>query len=110
MENIKLEDIQTIFETLNKSKIERKGYIMLPSIEGFQLFEISEERLKHYLQAESLHNRALAEHVHDASELTIPDVVGQSKQLKCELERWFYSCVLYNLNKGCNNCKHYKAF
>jgi len=61
MDKIKIEDVQTIFETLNKSKVERKGYIMLPSIEGFQLFELPEERLKLYLQAESLHNRAMAD-------------------------------------------------
>jgi hypothetical protein len=58
MGNIKLEDIQTIFETLNKSKLEQKGYILIPSFEGFKLFEINEDRLKLYLQAESLHNHA----------------------------------------------------
>ena len=32
----------------------------------------------------------------------------KSEQLKCELDRWYYSCKLYNINKGCKNCEHYK--
>jgi hypothetical protein len=76
MENIKLEDIQTIFNTFNKSKLERKGYILLPSFEGFKLFEIDEDRLKLYLQVESLHNRAVADTNNENGALTIPDVSG----------------------------------
>lgn len=54
-DQLKIEDIQAIYETFNKSKIERKGYIMLPSFEGFKLFEIDEDRLKLYLEAETLY-------------------------------------------------------
>ena len=75
MENIKLEDIQTIFNTFNKSKLERKGYILLPSFEGFKLFEIDEERLKLYLQAESLHKQVLAEPSSNNDALSIPDAI-----------------------------------
>jgi len=58
MENIKLYDLQKIFETLNKSKIERKGFILLPSMEGYKLFEINEDRLKLYLEAESVYKHS----------------------------------------------------
>jgi len=102
MEKIKLEDIQTIFENLNTNKIERKGYIMLPSIEGFQLFEISEERLKLYLQAESLHNRALAETSNDASALPIPDV-SNSAIITC---KECGSFVFDAEGKKCSNSGH----
>jgi hypothetical protein len=74
MTTIKLEDIQTIYESFNKSKLERKGYILLPSFEGFKLFEIDAERLKLYLQAESLHGCTLSKPSNDASTLSIPDV------------------------------------
>jgi len=74
MENIKLKDIQTILNTLNKSKLERKGYILLPSFEGFKLFEIDEDRLKLYLQAESLHIRAVADTNNENGALSIPVV------------------------------------
>lgn len=56
-EKITSESLEKIFETLNSSKVERKGYIMLPTIKGFDLFEIPEERLKQYLIAENLHNK-----------------------------------------------------
>lgn len=51
----KLEDIQSVYDMLNKSKVDRKGYILLPDIEGFKLFEIDEDRLRMYLKAESAH-------------------------------------------------------
>lgn len=76
MDKIKIEDVQTIFETLNKSKIERKGYIMIPSIEGFQLFELPKERLELYLHAESLHNRAVADSSNESSGLNKPVVTN----------------------------------
>ena len=54
-----VEDIQEIIETLNKSKEERKGYILIPSPEGFQLYEIDKERLELYLKAETFHRKHL---------------------------------------------------
>lgn len=32
----------------------------------------------------------------------------ESDKKVCELNRWFYSCKLYNINKGCDNCEHFK--
>lgn len=55
----KLEDIQIVYDMLNKSKVEQKGYILLPDMEGFKLFEIDEERLKMYLQMENYHRKAI---------------------------------------------------
>ena len=52
--NITVESFQEIADMFNKNKIERKGYILLPSFEGFQLFEIDEERLRLYLKMESI--------------------------------------------------------
>ncbi len=57
MEDITLESISKIIETLNSSKAERKGYIMMPSLNGFDLYEINEERLKSYLTIESMNNK-----------------------------------------------------
>jgi hypothetical protein len=48
--------IQELYEIITKSKIDRTGYILLPSIDGFKLFAIDEDRLKTYLYAESLHS------------------------------------------------------
>ena len=39
-------------------KIERKGFILLPSMEGYKLFEINEDRLKLYLEAESVYKHS----------------------------------------------------
>lgn len=57
MEDITSESIAKITETLNSDKAERKGYIMMPSINGFDLYEIDEKRLQEYLTVESLHNK-----------------------------------------------------
>jgi len=57
VENITAESISKIMETLNSSKVERKGYIMMPSINGFDLYEIDEDRLKSYLAIESMNNK-----------------------------------------------------
>jgi len=75
MENNKSEFIQTILDVFNKSKLERKGYILLPSFEGFKLFEIDEDRLNLYLQAESLHKRALSDSNKEHSASNIQAVI-----------------------------------
>lgn len=56
-EGITPESILKIIETLNSSKVERKGYIMMPSLKGFDLYEIDEERLRSYLAIESMNNK-----------------------------------------------------
>ena len=58
---ITIENAKTLFDEIKKSKVERKGYIMLPSVEGFLLYEIDEEHLRMYLQNESL-IRSVKEH------------------------------------------------
>jgi len=58
---ITIENVKALFDEINKSRVERKGYIMLPSIEGFLLYEIDEEHLRMYLQNESL-IRSVKEH------------------------------------------------
>ena len=52
-----LEDIQKLSETLIKSRLNQKGYIMMPDFNGFKLYEIDENRLNLYLQAEGLHQQ-----------------------------------------------------
>ena len=54
-----IEKIQSISEMISQSKRNRKGYIMLPSINGFEMFEIDEERLKLYLQAERVNKNLI---------------------------------------------------
>lgn len=51
-EKITFESIKELSDLLNQSKVERNGYIMLPSIEGFKMYEISEKRLNLYLRLE----------------------------------------------------------
>jgi hypothetical protein len=100
---MKLEDIQTIFNTINKSKLERKGYILLPSFEGFELFEIHEDRLKLYLQAESLHNRVLVNTDNKNSILPIL-VVGKS----CENCKFNNECRQKQfMPEGQKKCRFY---
>jgi hypothetical protein len=60
MDKLKAEDLKVFAEMMNANKVKRNGYIMMPSINGFDLFEISEERLKLYLQAENMHRKANA--------------------------------------------------
>jgi hypothetical protein len=62
MENIKIEDIVKLFEQLKQTRVARKGYIMLPSIDGFELYEIDEGRLKNYLVIEDMNNKLKENH------------------------------------------------
>lgn len=56
MDKITIDNLQEISNNLNKIKPhERNGYILLPSIEGFDLFEINEDRLRKYLVAEQMY-------------------------------------------------------
>jgi hypothetical protein len=54
----KLEDMQAVYDILTKGKSNQMGFILLPAIEGFKVFEVSEERLKLYLMSEQLHIKA----------------------------------------------------
>jgi hypothetical protein len=47
--------LKELMELLEKSKQERKGFILLPSFEGFKLFEIDSERLELYLKMDTLY-------------------------------------------------------
>ena len=56
MEKIKVEDIIKVLNDLsNIEKPERNGYILFPSSEGFDVFEISEDRLVKYINAEMVY-------------------------------------------------------
>lgn len=57
MEALTAESITKIIDTLNSSKVERKGYIIMPSLSGFDVYEIDEDRLKGYLTLEALNNK-----------------------------------------------------
>lgn len=74
------------------------------------------EIIKHYKDFFDLHAKGIALDEDDhtvidwAEDLikTMKKPNPPNKRLSCELERWFYSCPLYNLNKGCSNCEHFK--
>jgi len=50
-----------------------------------------------------------ARDIHDIADDLADEPAGEvgGEKYKCSLERWFYSCKLYNINKGCKNCEHY---
>lgn len=52
----KEELIKEFEEMMNQSKIEEKGFIMMPTIKGFDLYELPKERLEFYLKLEAWHN------------------------------------------------------
>lgn len=52
IEEINLDTIKQIRDKLSGDLVERKGCIMLPSMKGFDLYEISEANLKSYLAIE----------------------------------------------------------
>jgi len=41
-----------LYNKMKDNQIKRNGYILLPSFKGFDVIEISEERLRKYLDAE----------------------------------------------------------
>lgn len=41
-----------LYNKMKDNHVKRTGYILLPSFKGFDMFEISEERLRKYLDAE----------------------------------------------------------
>lgn len=54
------DEIVKIFETLIKNnKVEQKGFILLPSMGGFNLYEIAVDRLEMYLKLESMQNNVI---------------------------------------------------
>lgn len=57
MEAIKIDDVINIIKNLDIKEIKRDGFILLLTDNGFDAFKIPEERLKYYLQLESLNNR-----------------------------------------------------
>lgn len=46
------EDIEKLYNHFESLKKEGKGFIFMPTPQGFNVFEIPEERLKHYLHLE----------------------------------------------------------
>ncbi len=54
---ITIQDIQRIADTFNTAKEADKGFILLPSIEGFQVFEIDKKRLETYLKIEAFNDQ-----------------------------------------------------
>jgi hypothetical protein len=52
-----LKELTDFYNEMEKNRIERVGYIFLPSIEGFKVFEIAEDHLKKFLTLESQLNR-----------------------------------------------------
>ena len=52
---ITVQDIQQICDTFNQAKGSEDGFILFPSLKGFDVFQINKERLKKYLKLEALY-------------------------------------------------------
>lgn len=54
-EQITPDDIIAIFNQLELKDKTKSGYILKPTIDGFDVYEITNDRLEQYLTAEVLH-------------------------------------------------------
>jgi len=68
MSDLNFVDIQKIADLFNKSRLKRNGYILMPDINGFKLYEIDQDRLEKYLQAETVF-----QHYNKQSQPTCPE-------------------------------------
>ena len=50
-----IDDLKELSDALNIGKESQTGFIMIPNIGGFQMFEISKDRLELYLKTEALY-------------------------------------------------------
>lgn len=57
MKDIDIQQLSDFYNEMEKNRINKVGYILLPSLEGFEVFEISEVNLKKYLTLEGMLNR-----------------------------------------------------
>ena len=54
------EGIKKFYEILKQGKSDQKGYILLPSINGFDVHEIDEENLKCYLKYDNMRRNIIS--------------------------------------------------
>lgn len=54
---ITIDDMKELADALGIGKTTQTGFILLPNIEGFQVFEIDKKRLEGYLAIEALANK-----------------------------------------------------
>jgi len=53
------QELIDFFNNLTKNQINKVGYIFLPDINGFKVFEVSEVRLKQYLIYERMYQKSI---------------------------------------------------
>ena len=59
---LKFDDIKKIFSDLTANNTERKGFIVMPSIKGFDFYEIDETILKQFLLFEGQRQQLKEKH------------------------------------------------
>ena len=57
-------NIEKLYEDFSNAKENREGYILIPSIKGFDAYKVSEDRLRDFLNAEAVH-RHLSKEMQD---------------------------------------------
>lgn len=58
--DVKIEDIINIVKDMDKNKIERTGFIAIYNLNGFDVYTIPEDRLRHFLVVENMRNNLKA--------------------------------------------------
>ena len=58
---ISIEEFRKIFDEMRNNKIERKGFIAIPNLTGFDFYEVEEDVLKQLLKMEGFVRRYLKE-------------------------------------------------
>ena len=85
MENDKItEGIKQMAEMFKNAQTERKAFIFIPDIEGFKVYEVSEESAKMALTARALKDKAQAESPNEDSGLGLQHVsFAKRKVCRC---------------------------
>ena len=79
MENDKItEGIKQMAEMFKNAQTERKAFVFMPDIEGFKVYELSEESAKLALTAQALKDKAQAESSNEDSGLGLQHVSGSA--------------------------------
>lgn len=56
MEILNIEDLVEVIKKIDFKNVSRNGFILLPSPNGFDIYEMSQDRLQLYVDAERVYN------------------------------------------------------
>lgn len=101
MENTNaIDEIKRMAEILSANRTERKAFILMPTFNGFNIYEVSEPLAKHCISAEALRKSAGADST-GKRQSNIPDVIN------C------YTCAFHSfgmLQTPCIGCRDYELW